>query len=590
MRPLFCLLAFLASLSALTAQSTAPKTQAPAKKGSEIEVAGYRTVKMEGFTLLISQDVEKANVTEFKTKPLEVLEGELKTITSVMNARALSGLRKLLIWVEWDESTSLSNGRGGSAVAVYYGGHQLSLLAQGKHPLQAKTVTVLSLRSITREHQPDRTNPRCVLLHEFAHAVHDQVLGMDHPRIKLAYQQAMERKLYDKAQYVSTNPAEFFAELSACYLDKLHYYPQNRDDLKKHDANSYKTLESIWKSSAKAVTAKPKVTGDGSDQFSLSLTFPDSVSFGGHVSGPQVQPSLHANKVVLVAYWGGPQANVLNRLNPLHEELAPYGFTVIAANPYVTPDDVIRKEVTDRGAKYSVVKNAFLSDANPPKNESAPHAILFDNDGKCIFRGSSFKVENFARTAVGQGLLEKLGDEDELGAAFQGITKAITSGQGPLALVPKAQAIALDKDPEVAARGKQFLDLLLAPAAEALEAARTQKDADPWEAYVTAERIIATYARTPVATKANELMTSVRLAKPVLAELAARPTLDRFKKMATTLSAQPGGFNPKDPTFQVRNATSLNQMRVTLDTLRKRHPDTRSTKEAEATSREFGIP
>ena len=51
-------------------------------------------------------------------------------------------------------------------MAVYYGGHQASLLAQGKHPLKAKTITVLSTKGLTEEHQPKRDSGRCVLLHE----------------------------------------------------------------------------------------------------------------------------------------------------------------------------------------------------------------------------------------------------------------------------------------------------------------------------------------------------------------------------------------------------------------------------------------
>lgn len=589
MRLALSALACLAILGPLSAQ--APKTQpAPAKKGNELEVPGYRTAKMEGFTLLISEDVYTADTSAFKIKPLEVLEGELKSITSAMNGRALAVLRKLIIWVEWDEATDVGNGRGGQAVAVYYGGHQSSLLARGKHPLKAKTVTILSMNSITREHQPDRTNQRCVLLHEFAHAVHDQYLGMDNPRVRAAYQAAMERKLYDKSQYVSTNPAEFFAELSSCYLDKLHYYPQSRDDLKKHDPNTFKFMESIWKASSKPVAVKPKTAGDGSDQFNMSITFPESIKFGDLISGPEITPELTAGKVVLVAYWGGPQMNVLNRLNPLQDELAPFGLAVIAANPYVMEEDAVRKETKDRGAKYTVVRNGFLRDSDPPKNATAPHAILFDTDGKCLFRGSIFQAETFVRTAVGRALLDKLGDEDDLGPAFQGIVKSIDAGQGPLAIVPRAQSLSLDKNPEVAARGKELLELLLAPALASIDAVKAKKDTEPYEAYQTAERLAATYARTQVGTRANELMNSLRFSRAVQLELNARPTLTTFRKQATALSAQPGGFSPKEPQFQVRNAAALNQLRTTLETLRKRYAGSQALAEAEATAREFGIP
>src|SRR5581483_9932341 len=118
-----------------------------------------------------------------------------------------------LIWVEWSEREAMSNGRSGSAAAVYYGGHQLHMLEEGKHPLKAKNITILRMKSLTNEHQPKHDSGRCVILHEMTHAVHDQLIGFENPNIKFAYKQAMERKLYDPAMYAATNEMEFFAEL-----------------------------------------------------------------------------------------------------------------------------------------------------------------------------------------------------------------------------------------------------------------------------------------------------------------------------------------------------------------------------------------
>src|SRR5262249_16461344 len=151
-----------------------------------------------------------------------------------------------------------------------------------KHPLRAKTVTIHSLKALTDARQPKRDAGGCLLLHEFAHAVHDQLLNYEHQGIKAAYQQAMERKLYDKDLYVATNHKEFFAELSGPSPDRLRYYPNNRADLQKHDPATFKVMETVWAGAAKKTDA-PKADagpGDGSDKFDLSVALPADVRFG----------------------------------------------------------------------------------------------------------------------------------------------------------------------------------------------------------------------------------------------------------------------------------------------------------------------
>jgi hypothetical protein len=194
-------------------------------------IPGYTIQNIQGFNVIINNNVLSQDTSKFQRKPLEVLDLELGTIVNLMPADATATLRRLLIWVEWNEQTEMSNGRNGTAEAVYYGGHQLQLLKDGKHPLKAKSVTVLSMLALTREHQPDRESGRCVLLHEMAHAVHNELMGRNSEPVKAAYYQAMQRNLYEKHLYAATNEQEFFAETTCAYFDQLHYYPKTRADL-----------------------------------------------------------------------------------------------------------------------------------------------------------------------------------------------------------------------------------------------------------------------------------------------------------------------------------------------------------------------
>src|SRR5262249_57497084 len=106
-------------------------------------------------------------------------------------------------------------------------------------------VTILKVKSVTKEDQPKTDSGRCVTLHELAHAFQHHVVG-DNPLVKQTYKQAMERKLYDPELYVATNDREYFAELSCAYLDRLDYFPRNREELKKLDPNRHQMMGKAW--------------------------------------------------------------------------------------------------------------------------------------------------------------------------------------------------------------------------------------------------------------------------------------------------------------------------------------------------------
>ena len=243
--------------------------KAPDKKKILAEpIPGYKHEQIEGFDLLVHEDVYKHNDDpEYKRRPLEVLEGELETVVSVLPPRALAVLRKLVIWVEWYDADDPDIGR---AVAKYYGVYgsaALWALGRGKHPLKANNVEIIDMKSLTEEHQPGVGLERCVILHELAHAVHIHLFGADNPHVEAAYDQAMQRKLYDESKdaegrpvrpYAAASEREYFAELSCAYLNRLHYFPHNRDDLKKHDPAGYQLMERCWGTAAQLDRALAK--------------------------------------------------------------------------------------------------------------------------------------------------------------------------------------------------------------------------------------------------------------------------------------------------------------------------------------------
>src|SRR5262249_27405088 len=150
---------------------------------------------------------------------------------------------------------------------------------------------------------------RCVILHEIAHAVHDQLLGPENQVVLAAYQQAMQRKLVDKEAYASTNDHEFFAEMTCAYFDQLDYFPRKRSELLKHDPVTHKLLEETW---GKAKPIKIAKAGGPIDAPTLA-----KLQWGRKVSGTAVTAATAQGHPTLILYWHGKDPGSLVSLTKI---------------------------------------------------------------------------------------------------------------------------------------------------------------------------------------------------------------------------------------------------------------------------------
>ena len=96
-----------------------------------------------------------------------------------------------------------------------------------------------------------------VILHELAHAYHDQFLGFDEPRIKDAYENYKKSGRGDMTllyngkrvkHYALTNQMEFFAEMTEAYFGSNDFFPFNRAELKESEPQIYEVLNNTWNS------------------------------------------------------------------------------------------------------------------------------------------------------------------------------------------------------------------------------------------------------------------------------------------------------------------------------------------------------
>lgn len=550
-------------------------------------VPGYERHVIQGFTLLISQEVLHRNKTEkYERKPLEVLELELKTVVRIMNPKALAVLRRLILWVDWDEQEDLPSGRKGLATAMYYGSNQLSMLKKGKHPLRSNTVSILRMKALTEEHQPQDDSGRCVLLHEIAHAVHHQLLGNENLQIKSAYQQAMERKLYDKTMYASTNDFEFFAELSCAYLDKLQYYPRTREELKKHDPVTFKVMAAVW-GQPKAGKSAKKATPGGELYPDVTL---DKVRWGKTLLGPPIGPEDVRGRVTLLILWAVQDRTSLTclvKLSPWHVELSDFGLVTAAANWSIAEPGAIVAAARARDLPFSVLLPTFAEKAKIERKD-LPLCYLFDHTGACIYRGSGFDVESELRSAVGRALVAAT-EQESFSKYIAPHVEALEKGKSPTAVLQKLVPLLKSPGAETAAEAKLLVQQITAFGEKRLEDAEARMRNEPVEAFLQLERLPTVFKSTALAAKADKLLTQLKKDKAVAVELKARPSLDQIKKLDTNLSGRPGAFDPTLPKFQQANQALLTQMRTVLLQMTKSWPSTRATQEAARIAEKYGI-
>ena len=200
----------------------------------------YTIKDIDGWSICLQKPLLDAEE-ELGDKALRVLEDHLFRITRAVPAPAVAELRKVKIWLH-------HKGRGN--VGQYHPSKGW-LKANGFNTDLARCVDLGDAGNFLRS---TRWQPMMVL-HELAHAYHDQVWGWNNADIIDAYEKAVESRTYDKVlihngrrsrAYAMTNCKEYFAETSEAFFGANDIYPFVRAELREHDPGMFKVLEKIW--------------------------------------------------------------------------------------------------------------------------------------------------------------------------------------------------------------------------------------------------------------------------------------------------------------------------------------------------------
>lgn len=200
---------------------------------------------IEGWTVHVDPKILNRQHSEQGSRALKMLANHLQRVAILLPDEQLVKVQKLQIWIEHHHPTLSSMQYHPNPGWLKSHGHDLRLAKKIHIPRAEKNL-------LTR-HQMLK-QPACVL-HELAHAYHDQYVGFDNARIIKAYEKAKAAGTYEKVllfngkrarHYALSNHKEYFAEGTEAYFYRNDFYPFVRAELREHDPALHDLLVEIW--------------------------------------------------------------------------------------------------------------------------------------------------------------------------------------------------------------------------------------------------------------------------------------------------------------------------------------------------------
>jgi hypothetical protein len=228
---------------------TRPKDRPGPQEGQEPPKPSSHTVKtVEGWTVRVDDRLLKAPDDEVGARALRFLEARLSDVKVVVPADKVKKLQAVTIVLDLAHGDLRSMQYHPSAEWLRANGYSADLAKSVHVPRAADLPTKRNVNE-----QP------WVILHELAHAYHDQVLGFDEPRIKEAYESYKKSGHGEKVlrhdgsrgrHYALTDHKEFFAEMTESYFGVNDFFPFNRAELKDAEPEIYDLLRRVWEAPA----------------------------------------------------------------------------------------------------------------------------------------------------------------------------------------------------------------------------------------------------------------------------------------------------------------------------------------------------
>ena len=204
----------------------------------------YDKIDIIGFQVFIRKDMQ--GYSQIK-EAIQLLTHDLIELKHLVSPTHFTFFQKVNIWVEWNSN---------SPKAVHYIPSSLAWIKRNNYlPEKQQGIEILNIKNYI---QFSCLQPY-MLLHEFAHAYHHQVIGYENCLILDTYWNVIEKKLYDSVAYIKPfkkwkktrayaahDAKEYFAELTESYFGLNDYFPFNKTDLQTFDPQGFQMMEKFW--------------------------------------------------------------------------------------------------------------------------------------------------------------------------------------------------------------------------------------------------------------------------------------------------------------------------------------------------------
>lgn len=204
----------------------------------------HTTRNIEGWTVRVDDRLLCGDDAAVGERALKLLASRLVAITFVVPEESLAKLRTVTIQLDLNH---------GDLRPMQYHPDAGWLKEHGYSEQLAKCVHIPEVADFLSPEENLRMP--WVVLHELAHAFHDQVIGFDDPRVTAAWKKFCDSGKYKSVlttsgnmheHYGLTDPKEFFAEMTECYFGANDFYPFVSGELKQVEPETFALLAEIW--------------------------------------------------------------------------------------------------------------------------------------------------------------------------------------------------------------------------------------------------------------------------------------------------------------------------------------------------------
>lgn len=212
-------------------------------KAPSAKILEHVTKDISGWTVHVDTALLTGEHQKLGETALRLLDDKLFELKLRLPEKRIQQLQTIAIWIDAKhELTSMQ----------YHPGEGW-LKENGYDPLMVKGVHIPQAQRFV-DHIANHSQP-WALLHELAHAYHDQFLGWDHRAVNEVYESFVDSGKYKSVLHISgrqrehyalTNQKEFFAEMSESFLGTNDFYPFVRGELRKELPETFALLKAIW--------------------------------------------------------------------------------------------------------------------------------------------------------------------------------------------------------------------------------------------------------------------------------------------------------------------------------------------------------